>query len=369
MKKLKKIIIAFIVFGMSIIVNAEAVSTADTFNPNLTLSWIVVTLIALLGIIIHILGKVLISVLKNKININKKTLVILPLLAFMHPFIADAQTAEASSSGMSNNTFWIILLSILVMELIIIGLFSNLILSNLRTEKALSTSKKPIFAFLTSSKFWNKFNKTKALSEEKSILLDHSYDGIQELDNDLPPWWKYGFYLSIVWAVFYMFYYHVGATDKGQIDEYTREVAEGEAEVAAFKSTQKLNVDENTVTLLHDAVELEKGATLYAKNCTPCHGVDAGGSIGPNLTDKYWLYGGSINNVFKTIKYGANNGMKAWEEFSPIEMQQVSSYVLSLQGSKPATPKDPQGDLYTAEGEADISIQKDSAAVIKTDSI
>jgi len=351
---------------MAVMGKAEAASTSDTFNPNLTLSWIIVTLIALLGIVIHILGKVFISILKNKIKANKKILAMLPMLAFMQPFIADAQAAETVSTGMSNNTFWIILLTILVIELIIIGIFSHLILVNLRVEKAKAPSKKPWYAFITTGKFWDRFNKAKDLSEEKSILLDHNYDGIQELDNDLPPWWKYGFYLSIVWAAFYMFYYHVGATDKGQIAEYNNEVAIAEAEVAAFKSTQKLNVDENTVTLMQDGIDLEKGASLYAKNCTPCHLEDAGGSIGPNLTDKYWMYGGSINNVFKTIKYGAKNGMKAWEEFSPIEMQQVASYVLSLQGTAPAKPKEPQGDLYTAD---DNSNTNDSSAVLKTDSL
>lgn len=85
--------------------------------------------------------------------------------------------------------------------------------------------------------------------------------------------------------------------------------------------------------------------------CPACHGTDGGGNaVGPNLTDDYWIYGGSIKTIFKTIKYGANNGMKSWkDELSAKQMAQVASYIKSLRGTKPANPKAPQGELYKEE--------------------
>jgi cytochrome c oxidase cbb3-type subunit 3 len=210
---------------------------------------------------------------------------------------------------------------------------------------------------LGSGRFWDRFNKAKDLKDEKSILLDHDYDGIKELDNDLPPWWKYGFYFTIVWAAAYLFYYHVSSNGISSKEEYEIEIAEAAKEVAAYKASMALNVDENTATLMTASSDLETGKKVWDRlNCATCHAADGGGGIGPNLTDEYWLYGGSVKDIFKTVKYGANNGMKAWEnDMSAVEMQQVSSYILSLQGSSPADPKPAQGELYNKASETDGS--------------
>jgi cytochrome c oxidase cbb3-type subunit 3 len=111
-------------------------------------------------------------------------------------------------------------------------------------------------------------------------------------------------------------------------------------------------VDENTVTLLTDATALAEGKKLYGASCSPCHGADGQGVVGPNLTDDYWLHKGGIKDVFKTIKYGVQEkGMKAWkDDFSPVQLAEISSYIKSLQGTKPAGAKEPQGDLFTEDG-------------------
>lgn len=195
--------------------------------------------------------------------------------------------------------------------------------------------------------FWDKFNAAAPLHKEKDMLLDHDYDGIHELDNDLPPWWKYGFYASIVFAVFYLFYYHGDAEAKPvSIREFDAEMAAAEKAKAEYLAKAANLIDETNVTLLTDAEGLAAGKEIYDANCAACHVADGGGQVGPNFTDEYWIHGCDITDVFKTVKYGViEKGMLPWEDkLKPNEIQQVSSYVLSLQGTTPANPKDPQGE-------------------------
>ena len=199
------------------------------------------------------------------------------------------------------------------------------------------------------------FNKSVSVEHEEGIVLDHDYDGIRELDNSLPPWWKWGFVLTILVSVAYMWYYHVG-DGPNQIEEYLAEVQKGEEEKAAYLAKSANNVDENTVTAVLDPVQLDAGKQLYQTNCAACHLADGGGSVGPNLTDDYWLHGGSIKDVFATIKYGVpDKGMKSWkDDFSPKQIASIASYVKTLNGTKPATPKAPQGDLFVEGGDQAI---------------
>jgi len=184
------------------------------------------------------------------------------------------------------------------------------------------------------------------IEDEASILLDHEYDGIQELDNNLPPWWVWGFYATIIFAVVYLFNYHVFKTADLQIAEYENDVARAEIEIAEYRTKMAMNVDEFNVTLMSEESDINVGKTLYAKNCQSCHLDNGRGDIGPNLTDDYWIYGNDIATVFKTVKYGTANGMPDHEKkLNPIELQQVSSYILSL---KYAKGKDPEGELIKA---------------------
>lgn len=192
------------------------------------------------------------------------------------------------------------------------------------------------------------------LEKEADIMTDHEYDGIKELDNNLPPWWVYGFYFTIIFSVYYIFDYHILRTSPLQAQEYNNQMAEAEAAKQQRLKTNAANVDENSVTLLTDAGALGSGKEIYTGNCASCHGANGEGLVGPNLTDEYWLHGGGVKNVFKTIKYGVPaKGMIAWQaQLSPEAMQKVSSYVLSLQGSKPANGKAPQGAVWVEEGSA-----------------
>ncbi len=211
---------------------------------------------------------------------------------------------------------------------------------------------------------------TKPIEEEADLLLDHDYDGIHELDNKLPPWWVWGFYITIAWAVIYTIFFFGTGTIPASGDEYANEMATEQAKVDAYLAASGGAVDENTVTVLTDAAALAEGAKIFATNCVACHLADGGGLVGPNLTDEYWIHGGGIKNVFTTIKYGVPaKGMISWQDqLGPVAMQQVASYVLSLQGTTPATPKAAEGDKYVPEGEAaaPAATPADSTATVET---
>jgi cytochrome c oxidase cbb3-type subunit 3 len=186
-----------------------------------------------------------------------------------------------------------------------------------------------------------------ALENEETILLHHDYDGIRELDNSLPPWWKWGFYFTIGFAVIYLFVYWF-ASDWSSTGEYQEEMAEAEIIKQEYLARVANLVNEENVTVLTAQADLNTGKGIYTTNCALCHGQMGEGVAGPNLTDQYWIHGGSINDVFSTIKYGVEaKGMRAWQDaLKPQEMQQVASYIMSLQGTNPPNALDPQGELY-----------------------
>jgi cytochrome c oxidase cbb3-type subunit 3 len=192
------------------------------------------------------------------------------------------------------------------------------------------------------------------IEKEAEIDLDHEYDGIRELDNVLPPWWVYLFYATVIFAPIYIGYMHFSDYGKSSAEQYEMEVAEAEKEVKAYLAKQSDLVDETNVTLLTDESELALGETIFQTKCVACHGaMGEGNAVGPNLTDKYWLHGGGIKDVFTTIKYGVpEKGMISWsKQIRASDMQRVASYILSLQGTNPPNAKEPQGDLWEGEKE------------------
>ena len=129
-------------------------------------------------------------------------------------------------------------------------------------------------------------------------------------------------------------------------------------------------MDENTVTLLTDPSDLAAGKAIFTTNCVACHRADAGGQIGPNLTDDQWILGGGIKNIFHTLLNGGRDGkgMISWKgTLKPKQMQEVASYVLSLKGSNPKDPKAPEGEIWVDSNapktDAAATVKKDSTAV------
>ena len=213
---------------------------------------------------------------------------------------------------------------------------------------------------------WQKFmaamTRSVPIEEEATVMTDHAYDGIQELDNRLPPWWLYGFYVTIVFGIGYVLYFHVFQIGNLQEAEYKQEMANAKEQVAIYLASLDNLIDESNVTLSQEQADLAVGKEAYVQNCVTCHGADGQGGVGPNLTDQYWLHGGDVKDVFKTIKYGIpQKGMIAWQnKFTPKQMQQLSSFIISLQGTNPANAKEPQGRLFEQTEEAD-PIQEEKA--------
>lgn len=206
--------------------------------------------------------------------------------------------------------------------------------------------------------FWDRFNKSVAPEQEATILLDHNYDGIRELDNHLPPWWTALFYFTIVFGIVYMFVYHVFDMAPLPGELYEISVAEAQAADAARLEEEAASgevIDESTVTFSDDPAVLDSGKEIYDLQCASCHRNDGGGSIGPNLTDAYWLHGGSMSDIFRTIKYGVpDKGMISWEPLlSSEQMRDVSSYIITLAGTNPPNPKSPQGELYEEDPQSE----------------
>lgn len=197
-------------------------------------------------------------------------------------------------------------------------------------------------------KFLRSLTKAHELDKEEEILIeDHEYDGIKELDNVLPPWWKYGFYITILVGVFYYIQVFTNEEQYSQEQEYLAEVEKGKAEVEAYKAAnpELFKVD---ATLLTDAASLEAGKTVFGTYCVACHMADGGGGIGPNLTDDKWILGGGMENILNTLNNGGRpgKGMISWKTtLNNTEMQQVASYVISLNGTTPANPKASEGDI------------------------
>lgn len=198
---------------------------------------------------------------------------------------------------------------------------------------------------------YDKLNDRVPMEQEVDILLDHNYDGVMELDNNLPPWWKGVFYIAIAFAPVYWYFNHWSDYGLSSAEAYSMEMEHAEEDVKAFLATQANAVDESNVEFLADADAIGKGGMVYQAKCAVCHGKLGEGGIGPNLTDPYWLHGGDIKDVFKTIKYGVpSKGMIAWKnELRPRDIQEVASFIKSLVGTNPPNAKEPQGEEF-AEG-------------------
>ena len=193
--------------------------------------------------------------------------------------------------------------------------------------------------------WWDSFTGLKPLEKEKELLMDHTHDGIEELDNPTPHWFMYLFYSTILFAVVYGSYYHVYQDGNIQETEYKTEVAVAEKAREEYMKKFANSVNEDNVVVVKEAKDIADGLKIYSTNCIACHGDKGQGGVGPNLTDKFWIHGGDIKSIFKTLTYGVpEKGMIAWNKtLNPLQIQKVASYILTLQGTNPAGAKEPQG--------------------------
>ncbi len=289
------------------------------------------------------------------------------------PAAAAATTAAADTGvgGLSSISFYALISVIGVEIVILLVLLYNLKLLLRKESIAIAAiageeAVAPAPAFNWNKWWWEKVNVLRPESEEANIDLGHDYDGIRELDNRLPPWWLYGFYLCIIVAFIYIYRFHISHSAPSSSEEFQIAMTVADAEKEEFLKNSANKVDENTVTYLSDAASLGEGKKIFTTICAACHQADGGGAVGPNLTDDYYLHGGGIKDLFKTIKYGwPEKGMKSWkDDYSPVQIAQLASYVKSLRGTKPGKPKEPQGTLYDEKAAAPAA--KPGAAVDST---
>jgi len=220
------------------------------------------------------------------------------------------------------------------------------------------------------------------MADSNEKLLDHDYDGIRELDNDLPRWWLWMFYAGIVIAILYMLYFHVLNIGYLSTDEYNREMDPGYVRIQDYQPTYfgvlpkyrsplaatrdditpayasavsgmlvpfSRENDTTTYFALVDDASLASGKDIFLRNCSSCHGNFGEGGIGPNLTDDYWLHGDDFSSVVKSVRYGyPAKGMVPWlGTLQPDDILRASSFVMTLLGTNPPNPKAPEGELVS----------------------
>jgi cytochrome c oxidase cbb3-type subunit 3 len=326
-------------------VAATKVGGIESYIP-----WILVITALALGIVILFMGSLLSKVAIMKIQKTAKSMAI---LLFSSAAISLAAATE-TKFGWSVTTHQLnyMLLSVIFLEVLIILYFAYWlkVIVLPETEKVILVQK------TGTNDWWDKFNKSVKIENERDVQLDHDYDGIKELDNALPPWWLYGFYVTILFSVVYIWRFHFSDAPL-QVQELKNEIAAAKIAEEAYAKINANKVDENTVEYKADPALIANGKELFGQKCIACHGSEAGGGQGPNLTDDYWKHGGSIKDIFKTIKYGVTNkGMIAWgSELTPKQIEGLANFIKSIKGTNPkgGLPKD--GILYIDAGSSALT--------------
>ncbi|MGJ1263824.1 cbb3-type cytochrome c oxidase N-terminal domain-containing protein [Sphingobacterium spiritivorum] len=296
----------------------------------------------------------------------------------MKLFLVADSTAVSSGWNMSTGNIYNDILIILLVVVLIVLLFTALSVSKaiksilkitmpevLLQEQAAKVAAKQARKIKWSNN-WKKIMGLRPISEEKDIVIDHSYDGIKELDNPIPIWFNALFYSTITFGIIYLLVYHVFGWGLNQDQEYVREVAQAEKAKQEYLAQVADLIDETSITVDETGAMATAGKAIFAANCSACHGQAGEGGIGPNLTDRFWLHGGEIKDVFKTVKYGVpDKGMVPWEQtLSPAQIAEVSNYIVSIRDTKPANPKEPQGaEVEYASAEKDTEAETDTTAV------
>lgn len=358
MKTTKYLNSAFVIAALLVSSSAMAADGGSNFSNDLAMLFALVSLALIMLLVVFFLANTIKSLTGNNEWLSKmmdktnstKSIIALMVLSFATESVF-AQDAGNSTMPfvMSDLVFYTLISINVILFVVILFLYKTVkdVIRILTGQKEDNTVTEEAGVF---SKVMVALTDSVPIEEEHKVMTDHEYDGIRELDNNLPPWWVYGFWVTIVFAVAYMFYYHVLDAGPLQIEEYKIELAEAETRRAAYIERMGNLIDETNVEYTDNASLLAEAKDLYIANCAACHGAEGQGGVGPNLTDQYWLHGGSVSDIFSIIKYGVTEkGMISWQaQFSPVQMQGLTSYILNMQGTNPPNPKEPQGDIYQA---------------------
>ena len=343
----------------------EPANAAAGTSSSANLLDILMGVIALvLAFVIWGMGQVLVTISKQALDKHRqqKNMPVAILLAGMSllSITANAQTEPAAAAanaanygGLNSTAFWV-LSAVLFIEVVVIG-FLMFSIRRIQAELLPQTEK----GSTALKEWWSRMDKkifTKAVAVEKEadVMLDHDYDGIKELDNALPPWWKYGFIITIGFALVYLLNFHFTGYGKNPTEEYAAEMAKAEEKKAAFEAKNVDRVDEANLKM-PEKTGIDAGKTIYNSVCWTCHGKQGEGGAGPNLTDEYWIHKGSLTDIYLSIKHGyPEKGMQAWEKnYSPKEINNLAGFIKTLKGTNPPNPKAPEGELFTETAATD----------------
>lgn len=354
---MKSLLMAILLFSAPLTQAQELSSTgtASVSEPYLVTRWILIGLAAILLIIVAVAVHSAMIAAKHNIkskqtedktsSVNQWTNGILILIGMMLASVCSAQSTATAAVSVTSIPLdiYVLVLVILLEFLILLFLIRSvfLFLGIQKIKKSRVEENKP--------SLFTRLNQTVALEDEMQLDLKHNYDGIRELDNKTPGWWTYAFYFTIAFGVIYLYRMFVSGSLPSQITELKVDYEKAAVLKAEYLRVSANNVDENTVVMMGPE-EIAKGAMTFKANCAVCHGEKGeGNTVGPNLTDEYWLHKGGIKDVFYTIKYGfPEKGMKSWAaDFSPVQIAQLASFIKSLQGTHPLNAKEKQGERYT----------------------
>ena len=377
---IKKKIISTAILSLaciSVIAQTAGQPVKEVTSSNNQLAVLLSITAVILALVIWGMGKVLIEVGrlaldKNKKSSNTASVIILLLAGGMLSQQANAQTAatevikELPNYGGLSETLFYTFVGVIGIEIAAI-FFLAFMIRKMYTE-LMPSEKTAVKKENKLAAWWNEmdakiFTKAVPVSKEADVMLDHDYDGIRELDNALPPWWKYGFYITIVVAFIYILHFHVMGNGLNPTQEYQAEMEKAQIDKELFDAQNKDKIDEKNVPMA-DAAGLEIAKGNYMSNCASCHGQKGEGGAGPNFTDDYWIHKGGINDVYQSIKNGyPDKGMQSWSlKFNPKEMSQLTSYIKSLKGTNPPGGKAPQGDFYSDEVKTAVDTAKSTTA-------
>ncbi|MCB0480788.1 MAG: c-type cytochrome [Flavobacteriales bacterium] len=351
-KLLKSSIAAGIIVFMGFSGMAQEVAGSSKLVSDDVLLWVLVGTIMLLGVVNVVLSGTIKGLSSDneiwkvaKDRIKSKGAGVLIFLLMINGFTAQAQGGAAGSSFVMGDDLFYALITMIVLMLLLIYYQINVLrglLKTIRGEEVVEANAIESWAAALTD--------VVPIEQEESIMFEHEHDGIRELDNNLPPWWLWGFYITIAFVPIYIAYYHFGS-GPSSLDEYNMEMAEAAEAKAAYMAGLSNLIDETNVELDLSEAGLASGKKIFIDNCAACHGQSGEGGVGPNVTDEYWIHGGGVKEVFSTIKYGVpTKGMIPWEaQLSPSQMKDVTNYILSLKGSNPPGAKEPQGEIWNDE--------------------
>jgi cytochrome c oxidase cbb3-type subunit III len=339
---------------------APAVKNVTSGNNQLAILLVIMT--AVLAFVIWGLGQVLLVLTRQLLDKNKRSgnavTVIATAVLLLAAHAAPAQTPAATEvvnvlpnyGGLSSTTFYLFV-TVMIAEVSAI-IFMLFAIRRIYTE--LAPQKEAVAPQTSKLRAWwarmdaKLFTRAVPVAREADVMMDHDYDGIRELDNALPPWWKYGFYITIAIGFVYLLNFHVFGTGQSPTQEYAAEMRKAAIEKEIFESNNKDKIDENNVPMA-DETGLARAKEIFNTKCWSCHGKLGEGGAGPNLADAYWLHKGSLNDIYHSIKVGyPDKGMQSWAtDYTPKEMSFLASYIKTMQGTNPPGAKAAQGELYT----------------------